>query len=371
MGGVVRELVERWRGADWWAELAIALILAVLNAASALVDDPNDAGVYGWVPALVAASAGAVLMVRRVAPLATLGAVLVLLTVVSLDGHQTGTTVASLLFASHAVGRWAPGPRGVVGLAAIWVVLAALAASGDRYLSGPVAVFITVIYSLPWLFGRFQLARARDAVADLEEARLAERDRIARELHDIVTHSLTGINVQAATARHLGQTRSEAAETFGRIENASRQALGDLRRMLNLLRDENEVSASPTPGIPDLPQLVATHAEIHGPVSLNVDPAVEAVSPSVGLAIYRVVQEALTNVAKHAAGSSASVTVARRDGSVEVTITNDASDSPPQHGSARGLVGMRERIAHLGGTVHAGPRREGGFDVRVEIPGAP
>lgn len=197
-----------------------------------------------------------------------------------------------------------------------------------------------------------------------------------------MTHSLTAISVDAATARHLRTTGTEATATFGRIEDLSRQALIDLRRMLDLLRNDQAITnergpTSPSPAMDDLRELVGTHAAIHGPVQLVIEPELTDVTPGVGLAVYRIVQESLTNIARHSAGAAARVDVCAGKRGISVTIEDDGTASGPHSGgsaggrvsgSSLGLTGMRERVSVFGGTVTAEPRPEGGYRVHAEIP---
>lgn len=368
---MLREVYGRWRDADWYVDVAIAAIVAVLGAAGAWVDDPGDPGTHGWVPALLALAAGLVLIARRVLPLTVLICVLTILVVVSVDGHQVGTTPVALLFASHAVGRWAPGPRGLLGLGVIWSVFAVLAVLGDAYFTRPEAVLAPVVYGLPFVVGRYVARRAVHLDDEREAARLVERARIARELHDIVSHALTGISVQASTARHLRVGGPEATETFGRIEQSSRQALGDLRRMLVLLRDDGDGVTHDHPGPDALHDLTAAHAAIHGPVVLDVADDVRDLDPSLGLVVYRLVQESLTNVARHAHGAPATVRVHRDGGTLVVVIEDDGRGVTTPGRRTFGIVGIRERVAVFGGTVEAGLRSGGGFRVCARIPVTP
>jgi signal transduction histidine kinase len=365
---MVRRLMERWRAEDWRVELAIAVIVAVVSATGAWVGEPAASGRTGAFPATVALCAGLVLVARRVTPIVVLGVVLVLLVVASVDGHQLGTTPVALLFASHAAGRWAPGARGLVALVAIWVIFAGLALWGDPYFRSPIAVLAPVIYSLPFVVGRYIAARTERTEREWHEARDTERAQIARELHDIVTHALTGITVQAGTARHLRVEGEAATETFAQIETQGRQALGDLRRMLDLLRADLHGEGRPTPGLGDLRQLVDAHRSAHGPVTLTLDGGWQETGASVGLAIYRLVQEALTNVARHAHGAPASVVVACGARDVRVSVEDSGPGPAPGRPDSYGLVGMRERVELFGGTFDAGPRPEGGFAVHALIP---
>jgi len=367
---MVGMLWRRWRAADWHVETVIALIVATLNAAGAWVDDTSDAGAHGVVPAIVAAGTGAVLVVRRVLPLTTLGLVLAGLVTMTVSDHQVGSTPVALLFASHAAGRWARPVAGWCGLAGIWTVFAALALAGEEPFTSPLALFQPVVYAVPFAVGRYVTLQHAKADDDRDQVRMAERALVARELHDVVSHALTGISVQASSARHLCLSGPDATEAFARIETRSREALADLRRMLALVRDDAPASGAPSPGIHDLDDLVASHRATHGPVELHVDDRAGSVSPSAGVAVYRIVQESLTNVARHATGAPARVSVTTEPGAVVVRVEDDGVPVAPVRSGApsHGLVGMAERVALFGGTLETGRRVGGGFGVVAVLP---
>lgn len=209
-----------------------------------------------------------------------------------------------------------------------------------------------------------------------EEARRAaseERIRIARDLHDVVAHNISVINVQAATALHLADRQPERAiEALTTIHGVSRQALVELRSILGVLRAvDDDLPRDPAPSLSHLDDLVATARS----AGLQVRVADEELSPSlpgaVDVAAYRIVQEALTNAARHAAGSTAAVRIAREDDHlvIEVEDTGGAKvQSLAASGSGNGIAGMTERAEALGGTLTAGPRPTGGFSVRARLP---
>jgi signal transduction histidine kinase len=212
-----------------------------------------------------------------------------------------------------------------------------------------------------------------------EQARRAvteERLRIARELHDVVAHSMSVIAVQSAVGGHVMDTQpEEARQALAAIESTSRSALTEMRRLLGVLRQDGEPSGSlvPAPGLADLTPLVAQVGDAGLRVWLQVDGERGPVPPGVDLSAYRIVQEALTNVIKHAAASSACVTVRYEPGSVTLEITDDgpagrggSGAAPP--GAGHGIIGMRERVAVFGGEFTAGPRPGGGFRVFARLP---
>jgi signal transduction histidine kinase len=213
-----------------------------------------------------------------------------------------------------------------------------------------------------------------------EEARRAvteERLRIARELHDVIAHSMSVIAVQSAVGNHVIDTQpTEARQALAAIEATSRSALTEMRRLLGVLRQAGEPrgSLTPAPGLADLTSLVSQVQDTGLKVWINVEGERGSVPPGVDLSAYRVIQEALTNVIKHAGSAAASVTIRYRDDSVTVEIVNqppaaqDVHVPAPRTGSGHGIIGMRERVAVFGGEFAAGPGPDGGFLVRACFP---
>jgi signal transduction histidine kinase len=219
-------------------------------------------------------------------------------------------------------------------------------------------------------------SRAREARE--EEARrglVEERLRIARDLHDVVSHSISLINVQAGMAVHVMDERPEEARAaLVAIRAVSRDALRDLRGILGLLRELDDAEPrSPAAGLEHVPALADTVRRAGVRVSVDMD-AGAGLPASIDLAAYRVIQEALTNVVRHAPGAVATVTVRRVDGALRVEVDNDgraAAAAPPAEarpGGGHGLAGMRERVRAAGGSLEAGARRGGGFSVRATLP---
>ena len=226
---------------------------------------------------------------------------------------------------------------------------------------------------------RAERERAAQAERDRQEVR-EERVRIARELHDVVAHTLTVMTVQAGVGRRLMAKRpEEASSALASIEAIGRTAQDELRVVLGLLRDDEleKASLAPAPRLVDLKALVETVRDSGTPVELRTSGADRPLSPSLELSIYRVVQEALTNVVKHAPGARASVDLAVTDTEVRVDITDNgrraaarpaAEVSEALHGAGHGIVGMRERVGAFGGALVAEPRPGRGFRVRACIP---
>jgi signal transduction histidine kinase len=203
-----------------------------------------------------------------------------------------------------------------------------------------------------------------------ERAAVAEeRRRIARDLHDVVAHGVGVMTVQAGAARLLLEDDpARAREPLLAVEQAGRQALAELRRLLGILRrDERDAGLRPQPGLADLGELVAQARRAGLPVELVVEGAPVALPAGVDLAAYRIVQEGLTNTHKHAGPARAGVAVRYGPDTLELEITDDGR-AGTNGGGGHGLVGMRERVALYDGRLEAGPRPEGGFTVRAHLP---
>jgi signal transduction histidine kinase len=259
-----------------------------------------------------------------------------------------------------------------------------------------VAILATYVESelgilVAWLTGRnLRLRRARwaeltarteRAERDREqEARRAvteERLRIARELHDVIAHSMSVIAVQSAVGNHVIDTQpGEARQALAAIDATSRAALTEMRRLLGVLRQEGEPrgSLTPAPGLADLASLAGQVQDAGLKVWINVDGQRGDVPPGIDLSAYRIVQEALTNVIKHGAAPAADVTIRYRPDSVTVEVTDQGAGAPPakvpapRADSGHGIIGMRERVAVFGGEFSAGPGPDGGFLVRACFP---
>jgi signal transduction histidine kinase len=229
-----------------------------------------------------------------------------------------------------------------------------------------------------WFVGRavrIALARARTARGDAErvarEAVEDERRHIARELHDIVTHSLGVVVLQAQGARRVLDGReATVGEALETIERSGRSALEEMQRLLGLLREEGEQQGvAPHPRLAQLDELVRRVGDAGLAVTLHVEGAPVALESGLDLSAYRIVQEALTNSVKHARGSTAAVTVSYRSDELALEVTDDGGARVNGvAGAGRGLLGMRERVSFYGGTLDHGPRAEGGFRVRATFP---
>lgn len=234
------------------------------------------------------------------------------------------------------------------------------------------------IVAREWRSIRAQLVRERAVSAEEHERRVVaeEKTRIARELHDVVAHSMSIINVQASSAvyRHR-DVPAAVAQEFDEIAAAARGAMSELRGLLGVLRDEGAPrELAPQPGLADIPALIEATQRSGVDVSLVTVPSTGDLDAdhrgdAIGLVAYRIVQEALSNAIRHAPGSSITVTCRRDDDVLVVSIVNSRPTAPPPAVDAgHGLVGMRERATSAGGSIEIGPAPDGGFAVVARLP---
>ncbi|MGQ4383981.1 histidine kinase [Streptomyces sp. SAS_270] len=236
-----------------------------------------------------------------------------------------------------------------------------------------VATWMVVIVALSELarVRREQWARDRAERAQASKRRAdEERLRIARELHDVLAHSISVINVQAGVGLALLDSDPEQARTaLTTIKAASKEALGEVRQVLDTLRTPGDAPRAPAPGLDRLPELVEQAAGAGLTVVVETRGAQRALTPGTDLAAFRIVQEALTNVVRHSGSRRARVLVDRMAGALRLRIDDDGpATGADAGGSGNGLAGMRERAAALGGTIEAGPRDDGGFRVLALLP---
>ncbi|GAA3283342.1 sensor histidine kinase [Streptomyces lavendulae] len=197
-----------------------------------------------------------------------------------------------------------------------------------------------------------------------------ERLRIARELHDVLAHSISVINVQAGVGLALLDTDPEQARTaLTTIKAASKEALGEVRQVLDTLRAPGAAPRAPAPGLDRLPELLEQAAAAGLTVTAATEGRPRTLPPGADLAAFRILQEALTNVVRHSGSRTARIRLAWRPDGLELRVDDDGpATGDPAGGSGNGLAGMRERAAALGGTIEAGPRPDGGFRVIARLP---
>jgi signal transduction histidine kinase len=359
-------------------ELVLVFGLGLLAQLEIWLDDEWRDGRGGL--ALVALAMTAVLLLRLRAPLLTLALEIAGLPVAAAvnpaDGNDPIGIVLFVMVAIYTAGAHLRGRRLLAGLVLVLVALVlAIAGDGESWnVSG--VLFFAFWVGGPFLAGMAMrvrrererlLARERD-----ERARLAvadERARIARELHDVVAHAISVIVLQARGARaSLVVDRDEAREAVDAIERTASQALAEMRRLLAVLRMDDDATLAPQAS---LDQLDALAGEVRGaglPVDVRVEGRPRPLAPGLDASAYRIAQEALTNALKHAGRARATVVVRYGPDAVELEVADDGAGAANGGDGGHGLIGMRERAALFGGTVAAGPRAGGGFVVRARLP---
>jgi signal transduction histidine kinase len=377
----------RRRGGPFSIDGVIALVAcAVCELELALsnnIDGPH------WVNAVAAAGVTLPLAWRRSFPLVAaplMGAFAAWQAI--LDGdllENSVTPIVTLPLAVYSMGVLLDRRRSAVVFGVTLALLCiAVAAGGEASLDA--FVFVLLIAGGPYLVGRIvnariQLARElRDKAIRLErdqeeKQKLAvaeERARIAREMHDVVAHNVSVMVVQASAARRMiDHDPNRAREALSSVEQTGREALAEMRRMLDVLRVEDERAAlAPQPSIDELEALIELAREAGLQVELEVEGERRRVSSGVDLSAFRIVQEALSNTIKHAGAANARVRLRFGDDEMEVDVVDDGHGVRPrdENGKGHGLVGMRERVAMLGGRLEAGYRANGGFEVRATLP---
>ncbi len=332
------------------------------------------------------------LVFRRRAPWIVLAATCAFTVVDLVTGEYRGSVVMSAVIALYTVAArtnrpttWRVGLITMAGLTGVAMLAGPLpwyaqenlgifawtgmaSAAGDAVRSR--RAFVDAIRERAERAERTREEEARRRVAE-------ERLRIARDLHDVVAHHIALVNVQAGVAAHVMDKRpDQAKEALSHVRDASRSALNELRATVGLLRQtgDPEAPTEPAPGLARLDDLVETFRHAGLPVEVTVDDAATDLPAGVDLAAYRIIQEALTNVQKHAgAGAKAEVSVIRVGPNAEVTILDDGGGEKKEpsgdgDGGGHGLLGMRERVSALNGRCTAGPRYGGGFRVHAILP---
>ncbi|GHG24768.1 sensor histidine kinase [Streptomyces filamentosus] len=358
----------------------VAVGAAAVDLVGFTVTSQMDRGHVPVAGCLIVVAAALFLLARRRAPLAVLAAVLAVNVSLgwfsSVGQHYGAATVVALYTAVHHH-RPAIGAAAVAGCVAVLQFVHPGVAGPSGYECAANVASGLFVAGAAVAVRRWQHDAARHRRLLAERAVADERRRIARELHDIVAHHLTTMQLLAGGARaNLDRSPETAREALVTLEGSGRAALREMRHLLDVLRagdegDEGEATA-PQPGVGDLDRLVEESRRAGLPTVLTTDGDPGALPPGVALAVFRIVQEALTNARKHAGrGARADVRIAFAAHEVRVDVT-DVTDAPPPARPAvrppgHGLMGMRERVALHGGTLRTGPEG-GGFAVRARLP---
>ena len=373
-------------GFRFGALIAIAVILYAIQAP--VLGAAYGAGAWGM---LLAAPASIGVVMAWYNPRAAVGIVLLGTVAITLgqfdqDGLPFPWTVPSMLalfVCSVVMGYSVPLRDAAVTYAAmigITVVLQILSGgfTGSFVVTAWLSlIMVTIGLGIKQLKTSEARAEQHAQISEQERERreiLQEKAKVARELHDVVAHHMSVIAVQAASAEYRIEGLSEEArKEFTEISEQSRSSLAELRRILGVLRGEDDgLQLAPQPGIEDLPRVIEHVARAGTQVELSSND-LTGLGQAVSIATYRIVQEALSNVVRHAPGSAARVTIDRTLSAIEIVVTNapPAGHAQPMPGSGHGVRGMRERASALGGTLSTGHTGDGGYEVRAWLPTQP
>ena len=389
------------------AVFAVSLMVLLFGGHGNKIGEARGVQAPTWVLAILLAGSSLPIAVRRRRPVAVLACVALCLAV-STGLGQSFAPAPMMALPMYTVAATRRRTESLAALAAVEgaLVFSLGVAIAIRPTSGDVT-FNILIAAAGWFAGDSVRARRAFAHATVEQAEerqhqaierarratVEERLQIARELHDVVAHSLSVIAVQSGVGRHVLDTQPEQARrALAAVETTSRSALDELRRVVGVLRtgEHGRPSLAPTPGIVDIPQLVEQVRGAGVPVEFDLRGPVVPLPASLELSVYRIVQEALTNVVKHAGRARAAVDVSFEPDAVVIEVVDDggrsangatarasgtrAAAAPPGTEEARdhhGIAGMRERTAVFGGSLVAGPGPEGGFRVSARLPVEP
>ncbi|MGP3948707.1 sensor histidine kinase [Streptomyces sp. 7N604] len=376
---------------DCLAALAYVVLLLVLRHTQTVPEDPRR-DLPGWTADALVVATGLPPAVRRLWPRPAL-AVTLAMSLASVALGVVKDPFLAVAFALYPIALSRPGqswvPTAAAGLLGVGGMIGTEPRTPYAYwwLEGPgLILFGWALIAGSWALGTAVRERRRyaaRAAAELAERAVAEEQlRIARELHDVVAHSIGVIAVKAAVANHVVTTRpEEASDALRVIENTSRGALQEMRHLLGVLRSEETdglppADLSPVPGPAGLTGLARNATDAGLRVEMHVQ-NLDGVPEALGLTIFRIVQEALTNAVKHAAPAVCRVVVTREAHEVRIDVVDDGrrggdhAPPSPRRGGGHGLIGMRERIAMYDGEFTAGPRSDGGFAVSARLPLGP
>ncbi|SBT42030.1 sensor histidine kinase [Micromonospora auratinigra] len=373
------------------ADAALAVALVLMDAAFQLLTPRELRTAQLWSTLGWSVLCAAPVVARRVAPWPAVGAAVASLAVLVPLGHSPATQGLAFVVLTYTMAAYRPARPAAAAALLIWlpvVVANLLVPPAGAVEIGPAYLVLNnvLIAAVAYAVGRAVRARRQSTRMLRERARIAEatqrslaeqavadeRRRIARELHDVVAHQVSVMGVLATGARRVLRRDPDAAdEAMATVEETGRATLRELRRLLDVLRTDAEPAAelAPQPGLTGVEALVEQVREAGLAVTLRVDGGPAPVQEGVALAVYRVVQEALTNALKHAGPATALVRLTWTADALAVEVTDTGrGPAPAADRVGHGLVGMRERVALYGGVLRTGPRPGGGFRVYARIP---
>jgi signal transduction histidine kinase len=379
-GLVTRALERSWRPPLWLVDAGLGTLIVIAGlattsdrvSASGRVLRSRDALAFGLILA-----ATLPYYLRRRAPVAVFLTTAASVAVLMLRGYDAGALPLALFVGAYTVAAYRPAGEVVASAALIGALLVVVLVGDTPEFHAGDLVSSSVAFATSVLIGWTMQSRRRRIEAfegEQQEAALRaaadERLRIARELHDVVAHSLGVIAVQAGVGmKVIDSDVAEARNSLENISRASRASLAEIRLVLGIIRSaDGTPTYTPAPGLADLPRLAEEVTGAGLPVDLDVDGGIGEVPPGVGLAAYRIVQEALTNALRHAGAQRATVRLGRGPDALVVEVTDDGRGANGGRPGGHGLVGMEERVAVYGGSLDAGPCPGGGFRVTARLP---
>ena len=387
--------ISRWRLRKppvWAVDIAIGIVAVLTGLATTsgthannVVYDSRDAFAY-----VLIVLASLPLALRSRFPIGVLVVTSTAVVILSASDYNQGALPVWLLAAAFTVGMRHEGSRLIGAASYIFVLLVLLLAlQHDRDFTVWTFLVQLALFSTAFTMGtsirsrRLRVAALEERTEALEATRTEEAKRavaderlhIAQELHDVLAHTLSVIAVQAGTGAHVLDTEpEEARRALLNIAETSRASLAELRQLLGVLRSEDHAKDYlPAPKLTDLERLAAEVTAAGVPVQMTVDGVVEGITPGIELTAYRIVQEALTNVLKHAGPASARVTIDCRSEGLDIEVVDDGRGLAARNGRAtgHGLIGMQERVAMYGGTLATSAAPGGGFRLVAHLPREP
>ncbi len=376
-----------WLRKYWFDGIVVVLAIEAAVELIARQDDEKAPTTSLWLAVPLVVVAIVPLLARRRYPFGAPVALFVINAVESfIDGRLvpfTAGTFLSVLASAFLIGLLEDRRQAVSGLL-ILLAAGAIVVRNDPSQGLGDFLGLALLFSIVWIAG-FVIGRRLETAAEAErraerlererelqarEAVAEERARIARELHDVVGHSVSVMTVQASGVRRLLKPDQERErEALEIIEQTGREALAEMRRLVGVLRRPEEAPAlAPQPSLEHLDRLVAKARESGLPVDVQIEGEPTPLPPGLDLTAYRLVQEGLTNAIKHARASKANVLVRYGDGEVEILVTDDGSGDGGGDSGGHGLVGMQERVSVYGGELESGPLPEGGYGLRARLP---
>jgi signal transduction histidine kinase len=374
----------RWFAARW-GDAALAGALTIVYLLEVVGESGFDGDRAVALPAALIFTTS--LAWRRGLPLLPLALGLVLIELSNLAAPALGDAASftfAFVIAIYSAGAHTQGRATTVAAALVAAAIPFAAIEPGHATSAADWGFFVMFFGGPFVAGRvIRYRRTRERALEgraveleqegEERARAAvaeERTRIARELHDVVSHAVSVIVLQARGARKtLDGDDRPVREALDVIERSGTEALTEMRRLLSVLRKgDEELALAPQPSLRRIADLVESVRGAGLPVELQVDGDIDDLPPGVDVSAYRIVQEALTNALKHAGPARALVTIKRVDGDLEIQVVDTGEGAADGGGSGQGLVGMRERVAVYGGELQAGQRPEGGYALSARLP---